>query len=408
MAGAGGGRRHRAGQRLRPVHRPVEARRASKTGEKNSIVTSFNRNFPARNDGNAETLAFIGSPEIVMALRARRAALVQPADATRSRAPDGKQFRLDAARDGAGAARRTASCATRRATWRPPEDGAGVAVDGGARQRAAAAARAVRRLGRQGLRRSCRSCSRRRASARPTTSRRPGRGSASAATSTGSATTCSSARSTPSPARPGTGLNLLTGETEQPLPAIARAYKAQGLRWVVVGDENYGEGSSREHAAMSPRFLGAARRHRAVSFARIHESNLKKQGILPLTFAEPGRLRQGAGDRQVSLLGLAHLAPGTPVTAMLHHEDGSDGGDPAPAHAERRADRLVQGRVGAEPAAGEVPVIAIRPWPGRTTRSPGVVVAPGLCASPASGRGRRPIGRGRERPTGNRQTFSKH
>jgi len=81
-------------------------------------------------------------------------------------------------------------------------------------------------------------------------------------------------------------ISAFTGQADPGIPKAARAYKAKGLRWVVVGDENYGEGSSREHAAMSPRFLGCA----AVivrSFARIHESNLKKQGILPLTFVYP-------------------------------------------------------------------------------------------------------------------------
>ena len=83
----------------------------------------------------------------------------------------------------------------------------------------------------------------------------------------------------------GTTKNLINSET-QSIPAVARDYKSKGLRWVVVGDENYGEGSSREHAAMSPRFLNGA----AVivkSFARIHETNLKKQGILPFTFNNP-------------------------------------------------------------------------------------------------------------------------
>jgi hypothetical protein len=91
---------------------------------------------------------------------------------------------------------------------------------------------------------------------------------------------------------------------------------------VVVGDENYGEGSSREHAAMEPRWLGG----RAIivkSFARIHETNLKKQGLLPLTFAAPAdydRVREG--DR-ISILGLDRLAPGVPLTMVLHHADGA-------------------------------------------------------------------------------------
>jgi len=91
----------------------------------------------------------------------------------------------------------------------------------------------------------------------------------------------------------------------------------------VVGDENYGEGSSREHAAMSPRHLGAA----AVlvrSFARIHESNLKKQGILPLTFEDPADYDKVRETDRIDLLGLLALAPGSTVTAVLHHDDGSE------------------------------------------------------------------------------------
>jgi aconitate hydratase len=121
----------------------------------------------------------------------------------------------------------------------------------------------------------------------------------------------------------GKTLNQASGEKGQPVPAVARAYKAKGLRWVVVGDENYGEGSSREHAAMSPRFLGGA----AVivrSFARIHESNLKKQGMLPLTFANPADYDRVRETDAVSVLGLAALAPGQELTAVFHHQDGTE------------------------------------------------------------------------------------
>ena len=89
-----------------------------------------------------------------------------------------------------------------------------------------------------------------------------------------------------------------------------------------MGDENYGEGSSREHAAMSPRFLGAAAVI-ARSFARIHETNLKKQGILPLTFSDPSDYDKVEETDRVSLLGLKDLAPGHPVRAVLHHADGT-------------------------------------------------------------------------------------
>jgi aconitate hydratase len=120
----------------------------------------------------------------------------------------------------------------------------------------------------------------------------------------------------------GEGLDQLSGKTES-FAKIARHYREKGLRWVVVGDENYGEGSSREHAAMSPRLLGCA----AVivrSFARIHESNLKKQGVLPLVFANPADYDAARETDRVSLTGLAGLAPGKPVRVTLHHADGSE------------------------------------------------------------------------------------
>ena len=103
---------------------------------------------------------------------------------------------------------------------------------------------------------------------------------------------------------------------------MARKYKAQGLTWVIVGDSNYGEGSSREHAALIPRLLGGSAVI-ARSFARIHESNLKKQGLLALTFSDPAdydKIREG--DR-VSLTGLSDLTPGKPVTCQVSHADGT-------------------------------------------------------------------------------------
>jgi aconitate hydratase len=121
----------------------------------------------------------------------------------------------------------------------------------------------------------------------------------------------------------GRGLNQETNARGEAFPAIAREYKARGLRWVVVGDENYGEGSSREHAAMSPRFLGAAAII-AKSFARIHETNLKKQGVLPLTFANAADYDKVQETDRISLIGLSGLRPKQPVTAVLHHADGRE------------------------------------------------------------------------------------
>jgi len=115
--------------------------------------------------------------------------------------------------------------------------------------------------------------------------------------------------------------NQLTGEFG-PVPATARAYKAVGIGSIVVGDENYGEGSSREHAAMEPRHLGV----RAIlvrSFARIHETNLKKQGMLALTFANKEDYDKVQEDDSIDINGLTSFAPGTPLTVILNHKNGS-------------------------------------------------------------------------------------
>lgn len=119
----------------------------------------------------------------------------------------------------------------------------------------------------------------------------------------------------------GKTVNINTGSTES-IPAAARAYKAAGIPWVIIGDENYGEGSSREHAAMEPRYLGG----RAVivrSFARIHETNLKKQGMLALTFADPEDYEKIAADDRLSIKGLADFRPGVPLKMEVLKKDGS-------------------------------------------------------------------------------------
>ena len=120
----------------------------------------------------------------------------------------------------------------------------------------------------------------------------------------------------------GKGVNVLSGETELGLAAIARDYKAQGRSWLAVGDENYGEGSSREHAAMEPRYLGM-KVVIARSFARIHETNLKKQGVLPLTFIDPADYDKIEGDDRVAVSGLLGLAPASPLTMTLTHKNGT-------------------------------------------------------------------------------------
>jgi len=117
------------------------------------------------------------------------------------------------------------------------------------------------------------------------------------------------------------GKNQITMEYN-PVPDTARSYKKNGSGCVVIGDENYGEGSSREHAAMEPRHLGV----KAVlvrSFARIHETNLKKQGILAVTFVNKNDYLKIQEDDTIDIIGLTNLKPNTPLSVVLNHSDGS-------------------------------------------------------------------------------------
>ena len=119
----------------------------------------------------------------------------------------------------------------------------------------------------------------------------------------------------------GSGKNILNNEIE-PFSKIARQYKQQGLNWIIIGDNNYGEGSSREHAAMTPRYLGCV----AVitkSLARIHETNLKKQGVLALTFNDPNDYEKILEDDKISLINLDNLEPQKQVTCVISHSDGN-------------------------------------------------------------------------------------
>jgi aconitate hydratase len=120
----------------------------------------------------------------------------------------------------------------------------------------------------------------------------------------------------------GKARDVLAGEDHVPYPDLARRYKAAGQGWVAIGDENYGEGSSREHAAMEPRHMGC-RAVIARSFARIHETNLKKQGVLPLTFADPADYTKVQAEDRVGIEGIAGIREGKSPTLVLTHADGS-------------------------------------------------------------------------------------
>ena len=121
--------------------------------------------------------------------------------------------------------------------------------------------------------------------------------------------------------KPDSVKNQLTGQYDS-VPKVQRAYKASKIGSIVVGDENYGEGSSREHAAMEPRHLGV----RAIlvkSFARIHETNLKKQGMLALTFADKNDYNKIREDDNIDIIGLNNFKTGIPLSIVLHHSDGT-------------------------------------------------------------------------------------
>ena len=117
-------------------------------------------------------------------------------------------------------------------------------------------------------------------------------------------------------------LNQLNGKYEA-VSAVAKQYKAKGISSIVVAEENYGEGTSREHAAMEPRFLNV-KVILAKSFARIHETNLKKQGMLALTFADKDDYKKVREEDKISIVGLKEFAPGKPLTAILYHADGTE------------------------------------------------------------------------------------
>jgi len=288
-------------------------------GEVNSILTSFNRNFPRRNDGTAETLAFMGSPEIVTAMvlvgDLRFNPLTDPVTA-----PDGRKVKLSPPSAPELPSRGFAQGA---AGYLPPKPLAG-------RQRLEVAiAPTSERLQRL---EPFPAWDGKDFKTLPILIKVKGQCTTDHISPAGKwlrfrghldriSDNMFTAAENVFTGATGTAIDQVDGKTK-PIPEVARRYKAQGIGWAVVGDENYGEGSSREHAAMSPRFLGC-RLVVAKSFARLHITNLKKQGILPCTFAHPADYDNiGAPDR-ISVNGLTGLAPGTPLTATLHHQDGS-------------------------------------------------------------------------------------
>ena len=289
-------------------------------GDRNTIVTSFNRNFPGRNDANPDTLAFIGSPELVMALGLGGRLSFNPLE-DELEAPDGTRWKLAPPQPAPDI---PASGFVHKAEGyqAPPADGSSMEVKvdpASERLQLLTPFEPIPVAKYQGMPLLLKT------KGKTTTDHISPAGkwlrfrghldNISNNMFTGAINAFTGGR--------GTTRNLLTGEGNLPVPEVARHYKAEGRPWVVVGDENYGEGSSREHAAMCPRNLGAA----AVivrSFARIHQTNLKKQGVLPLVFVDPADYEQVQERDTVSLEGLESLAPGSTVTAVFHHDGGGE------------------------------------------------------------------------------------
>ena len=289
-------------------------------GEPNSIVTSYNRNFPKRNDANSGTMNFITSPELAVAMSLGGSLSFNPLTDTLTGA-DGKEFMLEAPKP-APEVPATGFDPGEESYVAPPEDGSGITVTVNPNSNRLQILEPWPSWDGQDfnnmpvLVKAAGKCTTDHISPAGAWLRFRGHlNNLSDNMFLGAVNTFTD--------EPGTGRNQLSGEQIQHIPEIAREYKAQGMQWIAIGDNNYGEGSSREHAAMSPRMLGAA----AVitrSFARIHEANLKKQGVLPLTFEDPGDYDRIRADDRLSIIGLANLAPGQPLVCVVAHEDGEE------------------------------------------------------------------------------------
>ncbi|MFH0756512.1 MAG: aconitate hydratase [Bacteroidota bacterium] len=293
------------------------ARHNAEKQEKNSIITSFNRNFAKRNDGNPNTYSFVASPEIVTAMAVAGNLTFNPLADTLVN-ESGEQVRLD---EPEGLELPVKGFAVEdNGFLAPAEDGSDIEV------KVDPESERLQILtpfspwdgkdltGLKLLIRAKGKCTTDHISmAGPWLRFRGHLDNISNNMLIGAVNAANDLTNEV--------LNQLTG-TYQSVPETARAYKDAGHGSIVVGDENYGEGSSREHAAMEPRHLGV----RAVlvkSFARIHETNLKKQGMLALTFDDKSDYDLVREDDQVDVLGLTSLAPGKPLEIRLNHTDGT-------------------------------------------------------------------------------------
>ncbi len=290
-----------------------------KKGEPNTIVTSYNRNFPGRNDGKRETMNFIGSPELIIALALGGRLSFNPLKDLLV-APDGSKFKLEPPKRAPEVPSK--GFQKTEGIYIPPDkdpDSVEVIISKNSER--------LQKLEPFSqwdesdfvnfpiLVKAKGKCTTDHISpAGPWLFYRGHLDKLSDNMFLGAVNAYNN--------EVGKGKNMLTGDM-QPFPDIARQYKTKGIKWIVIGDRNYGEGSSREHAAMSPRFMGCV----AVitkSFARIHETNLKKQGILALTFTNHDDYDKIRETDRISLVELNHLEQGKPIKCIIHHENGTN------------------------------------------------------------------------------------
>jgi aconitate hydratase len=289
-----------------------------KKGEPNIIITSYNRNFPGRNDGRRETMNFIGSPEVVIALALGGRLSFNPLTDTLT-ANDGTKFKLNPPETAPEIPENGFKSVMD--TYVAPDDNPDQVKiminedssrlqllqpfpkwDGNDFDKIPVLAKVKGKCTTDHI-----------SPAGPWLMYRGHLDKLSDNLLLGAVNAFQEGKV-------GIGKNLLNSKIES-FAHIAREYKERGLRWVIIGDKNYGEGSSREHAAMTPRYLGCAAVI-ARSFARIHETNLKKQGILALTFVDPLDYDKIMEDDRISITGLDDLKPNNHVNCILHHNDG--------------------------------------------------------------------------------------
>ncbi|MBA5865772.1 MAG: aconitate hydratase [Nitrospira sp. CR1.3] len=287
-------------------------------GKADSIVSSFNRNFPGRNDGINETLSFLASPEVVTAYALSGNLGFDPVN-QKLKSADGKEFKLEPPQGEELPAKGFAK--GEEGFVAPAENGDTLTVDIPPTSERLQLLQPFPRWDGKDFEKL------------PLLIKTKGKTTTDHISPAGPwlkfrghldkiSDNMFLGANNAFASEPGKGTDVLTGETGLTIAQIARRYKGKGIGSVVVGDENYGEGSSREHAAMSPRFLNV-RVVLTKSFARIHETNLKKQGILALTFADPKDYEKIEQQDRISVTGLNSLAPGKPVQVTIHKTDGN-------------------------------------------------------------------------------------